>query len=161
MTSFRFRNSPEPEDVANIERIVVSSGFFRPDEVAVAVELVNEALEKGQQASGYHFIFCMEDKQTIGFCCFGPTPCTLGTWDLYWIAVEERYRGQKIGKQLLEKAESYLRQENSRKLYIETSSLTKYLPTRKFYLKSGYTEEACLKDFYDTGDDKIIYCRYL
>ena len=161
MTSFIFRDSLFPEDASNVERIVVSTEFFRPDEVAVAVELVNEALEKGQQASGYHFIFCMKDKQTIGFCCFGPTPCTLGTWDLYWIAVEERYRGQKIGKQLLEKAESYLRQENARKLYIETSSLTKYLPTRKFYLNAGYTEEACLKDFYDTGDDKIIYCRYL
>lgn len=159
--NIHFRKELQPEDLKKVREICDSTGFFRDDETDVAVELVSEALEKGQQASGYSFIFAMEGNQTCGFVCFGSTPCTVGTYDLYWIVVDDRYRGKGIGLQLLEQTEHDLRESKARKLYIETSSTDKYLPTRKFYLKAGYTEEARLKDFYLPGDDKIIYARYL
>jgi len=44
-------------------------------------------------------------------------------------------------------------------IYIETSSLPKYEPTRAFYLKNGYPEKARFEDFYDTGDDKVVYVK--
>ena len=53
----RFRTEPKPDDIAAIRRIVASTGFFRPDEIAVAVELVEERLARGLEASGYHFVF--------------------------------------------------------------------------------------------------------
>jgi ribosomal protein S18 acetylase RimI-like enzyme len=156
-----FRNNPTPEDVAAVREICVSTGFFRDDETDVAVELVQEALDKGQEKSGYYFLFATDEDTACGFVCFGPTPCTVGTFDLYWIVVDDRFRGKGIGLELLRRTELALREMNARKLYIETSSTEKYLPTRKFYLKAGYTEEARLKNFYLTGDDKVIYSRYL
>ncbi len=159
--NIHFRKEIQKKDLQKVREICDSTRFFRADETDVAVELVSEALQKGQKASGYSFIFAMEENQTCGFVCFGSTPCTVGTYDLYWIVVDDHFRGKGIGLKLLQQTENALRESKARKLYIETSSTEKYLPTRKFYLKAGYTEEACLKDFYLPGDHKMIYARNL
>jgi ribosomal protein S18 acetylase RimI-like enzyme len=156
-----YRKTIQPDDAETVKNICLSTGFFRTDEVDVAIELVQEALDKGQAESGYYFIFARDGDETCGFVCFGPTPCTVATWDLYWIVVDDRFRGKGLGKQLLDQTEQSLRQHQARKLYIETSSTEKYQPTRDFYQKTGYHEEARLKDFYFTGDDKVIYAKYL
>jgi len=154
------RFEPLPSDPGAVRRIAASTGFFREDEVEVAVDLVREALEKGASC-GYHFLFAESDGQVTGFACLGPVPLTIGSYDLYWIVVEEGRRGQGIGKQLLQEAEQQARLLGGRKLYIETSSTARYRPTRAFYLASGYAEEACLRDFYLPGDDKLIYSKSL
>jgi ribosomal protein S18 acetylase RimI-like enzyme len=156
-----FRDSLEIEDIQKVREICLSTGFFRDDETEVAMELVTEALENGQEKSGYFFQFAMDSEKTMGFVCYGPTPCTLGTYDLYWIVVHDAYRGKGIGIQLLKETEEALKHKDARKLYIETSSTDKYLPTRQFYQKAGYQEEARLKDFYIPGDDKVIFAKYL
>jgi GNAT superfamily N-acetyltransferase len=156
-----FRTEINAEDLRLVQNIARSTGFFREDEIEVAVELVEEAFSKGQDQSGYHFIFPECDGITCGFVCFGPTPCTLGTYDLYWIVVDDAYRGKGIGKKLLHETEYALHLISARKLYIETSSTAKYEPTRRFYLSCGYVEEARLKDFYNIGDDKVIYSKKL
>jgi ribosomal protein S18 acetylase RimI-like enzyme len=153
----QFRTSLQNTDLSTVRSICTSTGFFRDDETDVAVELVQEALTAGQEKSGYFFLFAMDGDTTCGFVCFGPTPCTVGTFDLYWIVVDDNYRGKGIGLELLRQTEKALSKMKARKLYIETSSTDKYLPTRNFYLKAGYAEEARLKDFYLPEDDKVIY----
>lgn len=156
-----FTHVLEPGIEDQIREICRSTGFFREDETEVAAELALEALAKGQQDSGYYFLLAWHQQQLCAFACFGPTPCTVSTWDLYWIVVSNTYQGKGIGKEMLQSIEQSIRELGGRKLYIETSSQEKYLPTRNFYLKSNYNQEARLSDFYDTGDDKIIYARYL
>ncbi len=155
-----YRETVIPSDVDNVIQITESTKFFNDEEIAVAAELVNETLRKGDRASGYFFVFAQYENSTIGFVCYGPTPCTTGTFDLYWIVVDESYRGLGIGKQLLHKSEFNLQLLSARKLYIETSSTPRYEPTRKFYTNAGYIQEARLKDYYSKGDDKIIYSKY-
>ncbi|MBW6480626.1 MAG: GNAT family N-acetyltransferase [Bacteroidales bacterium] len=156
-----FRKIITENDIKRIRQIALSTGFFRDDEIDVAAELVEEAYSKGQEQSGYFFLFSMMENNTTGFVCFGPTPCTIGTYDLYWIVVDNNYRGNGTGKILMQQTEKELTAREARKLYIETSSTDKYLPTREFYIKCGYTEEARLKDFYSQGDDKVIYSKVL
>ena len=50
------RDALHPVDRDNVRRIVSATGFFRPDEIDVAVELVDTRFEKGD-ASGYFFVF--------------------------------------------------------------------------------------------------------
>ena len=156
-----FRKIITENDFERIKQIALSTGFFRDDEIEVAIELVTEAFKKGQEQSGYFFLFSMINDHTTGFVCYGPTPCTLGTYDLYWIVVDNNYRGNGTGRMLMQQTEKELIAAKARKLYIETSSTDKYLPTRKFYGNCGYTEEAILKDFYSQGDDKVIYSKIL
>jgi len=149
-----------PSDQAAVGDIVASSGFFRPDEIPVAVELVSERLENGPE-SGYEFVFAEVNGELVSYGCFGLIPCTLCSYDFYWLATLEEYRGQGIGKIVLQEVEKAIERMGGKGIYIETSSLPKYDPTRAFYLKNGYIEKARFEDFYDVGDDKVVYVKKL
>jgi len=158
--SVSIRREVIPGDRNSIRLITESSGFFRPDEVDVAVELADEALLKGPE-SGYHFLFADINGDTVGFACFGHIACTIGSFDLYWIAVHQDSRGKGVGQLLLSEVENGVSAINGRKIYIETSSQPKYHPTQKFYVSAGYHLAATLKDFYQKDDDKLIFCKTL
>lgn len=155
-----FRDLPRPSDVDDIRRLVEGTGFFRPDEVAVAAELVEERLAKGTD-SGYYFWFADMDGRPAGYVCFGPTPCTIGSFDLYWIAVDRKRQSRGLGLRLCALAEESARAMSGRGMYVETSGKEQYLPTQRFYEKAGYRKAAELPDFYDVGDAKIIYSKKL
>lgn len=141
--------------------LVEATGFFRPDEVEVAAELVREALARGV-ASGYRFIFADDAAgRPVGYACYGEIACTLGSYDLFWIVVDPAAQGRGLGRRLLREAEADIAGLGGRRVYIETSSQEKYRPTQGFYERCGYALEARLVDFYDRGDDKLIYVRAL
>lgn len=156
--NLKYRHETEPVDLETVRRIVDSSGFFNPEEIEVAVELVAERLSKGEK-SGYFFIFVESDGRTVGYACFGPIAGTQCSFDLYWIAVDQDFQGQSIGKELLKKSEEAILAMNGHRVYVETSSRNQYAPTRKFYRRNGYRLDASLKDFYAPGDSKNIYLR--
>jgi len=99
--------------------------------------------------------------RAVGYVCFGPTPATEGTYDLYWIAVSPKLHNKGIGRQLLNFTEREVVRMGGRLLIIETSSQEKYAPTQAFYLKNGYEIEARIRDFYRPGDDRLIYTKHL
>lgn len=156
----RLRTSVVPADVQTIRRLAESTGFFRPDEVDVAVELVQERLGRGE-ASGYHFVFAEQKGATLGYACYGPIACTLGSYDLYWIVVAAEHQQRGIGRRLLEEVERRVAGAGGRRLYVETSGRPAYLPTREFYHRCGYRLEALVSDFYADGDDKLILQKVL
>ena len=49
------------------------------------------------------------DGRLVGWICWGPTPCTLGTFDLYWMAVDPAAQGAGIGTALIRAMEDRLR----------------------------------------------------
>ncbi|MGE5841276.1 MAG: GNAT family N-acetyltransferase [Deltaproteobacteria bacterium] len=155
-----WREEPRPSDRKRVREIVDSSGFFSNAEIEVAVELVQERLNKGIE-SGYHFLFAEKDRQVAGYSCFGPIPCTVESYDIYWIAVQDRLRGSGLGAEILKRVEERIRETRGKRIYVETSSREQYEPTRSFYSRRGYRKEATLKDFYSPGDDKVIYLREL
>lgn len=155
------RHEVRPSDREAVRRIVSSTGFFRADEIDVAVELVDERLAKGIP-SGYHFIFAdTADGQTVGYTCYGPIACTVSSFDLFWIAVDTDHQRLGLGRVLLQAAEVAAIELGATRMYIETSSREQYLPTRAFYERAGYVLEAELVDFYAPGDAKAIFGRHL
>ena len=155
-----FREDVLPGDPGTVSDIVASTGFFYDHEIEVAVELVDERLRRGPD-SGYLFLFAEQGGRTVGYSCYGEIACTSGSYDLYWIAVREDCRSQGIGKALLHKTEAQIAGLKGRVVWVETSGQEKYAPTRSFYLRSGYQEEAVLKGFYGPDDDKFIYVKRL
>jgi GNAT superfamily N-acetyltransferase len=145
----------EPDDRRRVRELVSASGFFSPEEVAVAVELVDERLAKGP-ASGYDFVFAEADGRTIGYACYGPIPATRGSYDLYWIVVDPDRRRSGLGRLLAEEVERLVRRAGGRRLYADTSGRPQYAPTRAFYEALGYRREAVLRDFFAPDDDKVI-----
>jgi ribosomal protein S18 acetylase RimI-like enzyme len=154
-----FRHEARPPDVEHVRGIVEATGYFTASEIPVAVELVQENLAKGEAASGYSFIFAELDGRTIGYTCFGLTPCTVSSYTLYWIAVHPEYQGKGLGKALMRETEKRVRAVGGTRIYIDTSYKAQYNETRAFYKSLGYRLGALLPDYYAPGDDKVIYVK--
>jgi ribosomal protein S18 acetylase RimI-like enzyme len=147
-------------DRAAIEAMVRASGFFTGDEVAIALELVDDRLQLGER-SHYRFLIAEDGGVAIGYAAWGPIPGTVASADLYWIAVDPRTQGRGVGRALLDAAEAWIAEQGRTRVYIETSTREQYVPTRGFYLRCGYHLAAELPDFYAPGDGKAIYVRVL
>ncbi|NLX05087.1 MAG: GNAT family N-acetyltransferase [Phycisphaerae bacterium] len=148
----------ESRDRADILELLEATAFFRPDELEIAREVLDEAIAKGPRGH-YQSFTAEQDGRAIGWVCYGPTPCTLGTYDIYWIAVSPRTQARGVGTRLMAFAEDRIRQAGGRLAVVETSGRPSYRPTRRFYLTRGYRQAARLPDFYATGDDKVVYTR--
>ena len=127
---------------------------FSQEEVGVAIELVDLALQPNNP--DYKILVADRDGTLVGYVCYGPTPMTEGTYDLYWIASDPTVRGQGIGASLISGMEADLRRQKARIIRVETSATEAYGPTRGFYASMKYGEEARIRDFYKVGDDLII-----
>lgn len=142
----------------DVRQILEETGVFREDEVGVALEVLDASFDHPGQDYTAVGAFS-HDGKLLGYACYGPTPCTLGTWDLYWIAVSPRTQRTGVGTTLLQEVERRLARESARLVLIETSSQPVYDKTRRFYLRQGYPEVARVPDFYSEGDDRVIYAK--
>jgi GNAT superfamily N-acetyltransferase len=153
-----FRTSPVESDINRVREIIESTKFFYDHEVEIAVELVAERLELGE-STGYYFVFAEADGVTVAYSCFGPILMSTTSFDLYWIATHNDFRGKGIGRKLLEETSKVAKNMGCKILIAETSGLPHYEPTRAFYLSNKFILEASLKDFYTDGDDKLFYTK--
>ena len=98
---------------------------------------------------------------SIVYCI--PEKMTVGTYNALLLAVAKSQQGQGLGTRLMKYLEDYLKSEKqARILLVETSGTAEYTKTRDFYEKKlAYDREGCIRDFYDDGDDKIIYRKKL
>ena len=154
-----FRNAIQPSDVQHIKDILASTGFFdqAPDEIDIAVELAEYALKNGNKIENYDFIFAEEDGKVLGYTCFGHTPCTLNTFEIYWIAVDATLQHGGVGRGLINEVLKKIKPLGAKKLVLYTAGRDQYIPTHRFYEAVGFKEEARLKNYYDEGDDSVIY----
>jgi ribosomal protein S18 acetylase RimI-like enzyme len=144
-------------DRRRIEEITRAVGLFREDEVAVALEVFDEAVS-GRPANTYSVLGAVLEGRLIGWICWGPTPCTLGTYDLYWMAVDPALHGSGIGTALLREMERRLA-GSARLIVIETTGRPDYGPTRSFYQARGYQPVSVIPDFYAPGDDQVVFVK--
>jgi len=138
--------------------ILQNTPEFLPFEVVVAEELLDAFLESPLE-SGYFILVAEIEKAVAGYVCYGQTPLTQSTWDIYWIAVDRNRQGKGIGRDLMAATEKNIRDRGGRLVVVETSSKPNYNKTRQFYLDLQYTEIARLPEFYAPNDDEVIYIK--
>jgi ribosomal protein S18 acetylase RimI-like enzyme len=143
---------------ARLEALTAATGLFRPEEVATAVELLHESLAGDED---YRFLGAYDGEALIGYACWGRTPGTVGTCDLYWIVVDPARQRRGVGSELLRAVERRLAAEGCRLIVVETSSRADYAPTRAFYERRGYARTATIPAYYEPGDDLVIYLKDL
>ena len=148
------------EDKPALMRLLGATPEFKPSEVAVAEEVIDGYLADPVN-SGYHILVAAEAGFVAGYLCFGPTPLTESTWDIYWEAVALTERGKGIGGALMMAAEEAIIRSSGKQALIETSGQASYEATLRFYLGCGYLEVARVPDFYSPGDAKIILRKVL
>ncbi len=152
--------STTPQDSTALLRLAGAEPLFSPDENAAVEELLSDYFGRPDHR-GYFFLTAEADGQLIGFACYGPTPLTEGTYDLYWICVDAAARGRGIGRELMAQVEDRVREAGGRMIVLDTSGRPDYATTRAFYERLGYRRTATVPDFYAPGDDLVIYSRRL
>jgi len=128
---------------------------FEPEEVPVAEEVIDVYLDC--PGRDYLVTVAVSSSKIIGYVCFGRTPLTQSTWDIYWMAVALECRGMGAGSQLLKTTEEQIQKAGGKLALIETSSKPNYLNTRRFYIKKDYKRVSRIRDFYAPGDHRLIF----
>jgi len=148
-------------DRNNIEEILRSTGYFYEFEIQTALEIADETIAVGPDKSAYRWLKVADGAEILAFANYGKNAFSTHSWDLYWIAVHHNARNKKLGSALLKAIEDDIRESGGKILWIETSGRPLYELTEKFYRNKGYSLQASLNDFYDTGDPKQIYSKVL
>lgn len=155
-------NPPQPAEVELLVALTEATGFFSAEEVKIVREMLGEYFEHPAHDE-YIWLVYREtaDAPPRGYACYGPVSMAVGTYDLYWIAVDRAYQDKKIGSALMQGMEQDLARRGARQVYIETSDKPQYAPTRAFYERRGYALVAHFRHYYDIDDGKLIYFKAL
>src|SRR3970040_1021781 len=94
------------DDRPLVDAALRSDGTFRDDEVVVAMELIDASLAGDPS---YLVRAAEGDGRVAGYICFGQTPMTAGTWDLYWVVTHAQARGRGVAGTLIEAMEAEIR----------------------------------------------------
>lgn len=145
-----------PSDLPAVKLIIDDNQMFPS-------EFIDEMTQAffAQESEEKWFVTEDSEKQVVGCAYCSPEKMTEGTWNLLLIAVLKTHQGNGIGKNLMQYAEFTLNSKNVRVLLVETSSLPEYKLTREFYPKCGYLQVAVIPEYYDKGDDKVVFWKSL
>jgi ribosomal protein S18 acetylase RimI-like enzyme len=142
-------------DLPALKRIIASTDLFPPD-------MLDGMMEGHWNGSSHPALWLTYgDPHPLAIAYAAPEPMTDGCWNLYLIAVHADHHGQGIGQALMRYVEDTLAVEGVRVLLVETSGDDGFARTRNFYRQSHYEEEARIREFYQAGEDKIIFRKAL
>jgi ribosomal protein S18 acetylase RimI-like enzyme len=146
-------------DTPALLALSADTGFFNPLEVETLEGVLNDYATNRDQCGHRCVVWEAEDGLIRGYIYHAPEEMTDRTWYVWWIAVRADQQGRGLGGKLLAFAEADVRALGGRLLVIETSDTAKYEPTRRFYLKQGYTAVATIPDFYADGDGMAVFTK--
>ena len=149
-----------PADTPALLALTEGTGVFKPHEVEALDEVLAD-YHAANRDQGHVAVTDERHGEVVGYAYYAPAAMTDRTWYLYWIAVTRNTQARGVGSGLLRHAEEDIRRHNGRVLFIETSSLPHYEPTRRFYLRHGYEVTGVLRDYYADGDDMVVFRKRL
>jgi GNAT superfamily N-acetyltransferase len=144
-----------PDDLISLGAVIDRTGLF-PSELLPGMA---QGAFNGTAPEDIWLTLHLERPVGVAYCA--PERLTNGTWNLLLIAVDPAHQGLGLGARLLAHVERLLIDRGGRMLLVETSGLPEFERTRAFYVKNCYAVEARLRDYYDAGEDKVVFMKTL
>ncbi len=144
------------EDISALKEALDSSELFPSD---LLDDMIADYLTNPSSQDIWFTTVDGDQPVSIGYCA--PERLTEGTYNLYAIAVRKEHQGQGIGRDMMSFIEQLLRNEGHRILIVETSGKPDFELTRQFYRQCDYIKQAVIPEFYDEGDDKVVFWKKL
>lgn len=148
-----------PDDTTALIALAEATGLFQSHETEELTLMLADHF--GGETNSQDIWITDDDDGLVGVAYVAPERMTEGTWNLYLIAVHPDRQQQGRGAALLAHVEQILAERGERVLLVETSGLESFEYVRAFYRKSGYNEEARIREFYKAGEDKIVFRKTL
>lgn len=152
--------SAKPHDTDAVVALTVSSELFTAEEATVVEAMLTQYFA-GRDAEGHTCIVDEVDGHLLGVAYYQPVTATDRTWELTMIGVRRDVHRRGRGAELLRHVEQDLRSRDQRLLVIETSALPAFARARGFYAACGYDEEARVRDYFEAGDDMVLFRKSL
>jgi ribosomal protein S18 acetylase RimI-like enzyme len=146
------------KEKTHVMKILKETPEFLPPEVVVAEDLIDAYLED-PVASGYYIYIAEHEGTVAGYICYGNTPLTEATWDIYWVAVDHDKQGFGIGRSLMQHAEEDIKRMHGKLIMVETSGKPEYNKTRQFYDRLNYQRMCQIPEYYAPGDDLVLFSK--
>lgn len=143
-------------DIDGLKKVVDSSGLF-PSEYLD--EMISDYLNNADTQDIWFTYIDDNTPIAIGYCV--PEKLTNGTYNLLAIGVSQDSHRNGVATKMMSYIEQQLKQKDGRILIVETSSDDAQIGARKFYEKIGYTQMAVIRDFWNDGEDKIVFWKKL
>ncbi len=143
-------------DIEYLKAVLDSSELFSSD---MLDDMLHDFLNN--EKSTDIWFTSIQDGIPISIAYCAPEKMTEGTYNLYAIAVDKAHQEKGVGTKMMNYIEALLKEQNHRVLLVETSALPEYELTRKFYHKCKYKQEAIIRDFYQEGEDKVVFWKKL
>ncbi len=148
-----------PGDTEALVELVVAAGMFSVDESWLVEGLMTDYFDSNEGEG--HFCVVDDGDGPLGVAYCQPKTAADRVWDLTMIAVRPARQGQVRGTAIMRHVEDSPRARDARLLLVETSSLPQYDRTREFYIKCGYEKEARVRDYWEAGDDLVLFRKAL
>jgi ribosomal protein S18 acetylase RimI-like enzyme len=146
----------EPSDRPRLVALLASLPAFSAEERAVAMELIDARLQH-PDTDEYRFILSFAGDDLAGYLCYGRTPMTRSTYDLYWIATSPAFARSGVARGLVDSMEAEIARAGGGIVRVETGSREGHGAAVHFYDAVGFARTATIPDFYAPGDDLIIF----
>ncbi len=143
-------------DIEGLKKVVDSSELF-PSEYLD--EMISDYLNNPDTQDIWFTNIDGNTPTAIGYCV--PEKFTMGTYNLLAIGVSLDFQRTGVATEMMSYIEQKLKQKDGRILIVETSSDDAQMGARKLYNKIGYTQIAVIKDFWNEGEDKIVFWKKL
>lgn len=145
-----------PADTPAIARVAIDAGMFAVEDEGFLEQMMVDYFATGE-AQGQGFLVHDDADGLLGLAYYQPKTAADRVWDLTMIAVQPGRQGTGLGTALLRQVEDILRGDGQRLLLVETSASAQFDPARAFYRGNGYDEEARIRDYWEPGDDLIVF----
>jgi ribosomal protein S18 acetylase RimI-like enzyme len=143
-------------DIDGLKNVLDSCGLF-PSEYLD--EMISDYFNNADTQEVWFTYMDNNAPVAIGYCV--PEKLTNGTYNLLAIGVSENAQRKGIAHEMMQYIEQELKSKDGRVLIVETSSDDAQIGARKLYEKIGYTQEAVIRDFWNDGEDKIVFWKKL
>lgn len=148
-----------PDDIPMMVRLAIDAQMFPEEASGFLTEAAQSWFDQGQQPA--RWLVDDDDGRVVGVAFFEPRDATDRVWYLTMIVVSPDLQGTGRGRALLAHVEQALRDAGQRLLLIETSGTGQYDSTRAFYARGGYREVARVPDYFEAGDDMVLFWKRL
>ncbi len=143
-----------PSEAADIPGL----GLVLEDTQLFPAEMLPEMLDNPEEGI---WLTAFRDAEVLGLCYARPEMLADGVWNMLALGVRTEAHGQTVGTALVADLETRLRADGVRMVIVETSGTADFAQARGFYVARGYAQEAVIRDYWEAGDDKVIFRKLL
>lgn len=154
--------SARAQDLPAIIAIAASTTMFMSDELDHFRDLLASLFHQQETLPNEAGLLVAlngpgDEADIVGAAFFMLEPMAQGIMNLLFIGVAPEARKRGFGRALLDSFGEAVQEHSARLAIIETAGDKLYEPAWRLYEAAGFRQEACIRDYYDDGLDKLIF----